>query len=221
MILLANYKDKRWHGVLVPRGSFISSRDHMSKRLGLSVQTFRTLIDRLKSTGEVTSQSTSTYTMYTIVNYGKYQIPDFQVTSQSTSKVTNDQPTSNQRVTTTKEYIGDEFKEKEVTTNVVTRPKRSDGRLYALFDRFWKEYPDKTGIEAAKSVWRKLNPDQTLAEKILSAIAEHKKSTKWKTGFIVSPAKFLSEGRWQDEVKLSWENQDDQRTDGTSNREPF
>lgn len=81
-ILKANIKTGRFKGVTVNRGQLITSYDHLSKELSMSVRSIRTSLNHLKSTGEVTSQSYHDFTLITVVNYDKFQdIPTSQVTS--------------------------------------------------------------------------------------------------------------------------------------------
>lgn len=92
-LLKANYKDKNYRGSSIKRGSFVTGRDVLAKELGLSVQQVRTSLTKLKSTNEITINSSSQGTVIEVVKYNNYQ--------EVTNKITNDQPTSNQRVTTT------------------------------------------------------------------------------------------------------------------------
>jgi len=92
-LLKANYKDKNYRGKTVKRGSFVTGRDILANELGLSVQQLRTSLAKLKSTNELTIKSSSQGTVIEVVKYGDYQ--------EVTSKATDEQPTSNQQVTTT------------------------------------------------------------------------------------------------------------------------
>ena len=92
-LLKANYKDKNYRGKTISRGSFITGRDLLANELGLSVQQIRTSLTKLKSTNEITIKSTPQGTVIEVVKYNDYQ--------EATNKTTNDQPTSNQQVTTT------------------------------------------------------------------------------------------------------------------------
>jgi len=109
ILLLANWKEKKWHGKVIPRGSFWTSIASLAKKSGLSEQQTRTALDKLISTGEVTSESTNEGRLVTVVNYDVYQTVDSTPTSESTSEITGKQQTSNKRlnkrVTTTEEYI--------------------------------------------------------------------------------------------------------------------
>ena len=92
LVLKANYKQKRFKGIELKKGSIVTSRDILARETGLSSQQIRTALNKLISTNEVTSVTSSQGTIIQIVNYEKYQI--------ETSEITNEQPTDNQRVTT-------------------------------------------------------------------------------------------------------------------------
>ena len=87
LLLKANYKDKQWRGITIKRGQVLTGRLKLSKELGISEQMIRTSLAKLKSTNEITNETTSQYTIITIKNYNKYQ--------ETTSEATNEQPTSN------------------------------------------------------------------------------------------------------------------------------
>ncbi|MCB6610219.1 hypothetical protein V3C10_04180 [[Clostridium] symbiosum] len=78
MLLRANWKDGRFQGAEVPRGSFISSIRKLSEETGLTEREIRTAISHLKTTGEVTSESHTKYTVFTVKNYDCYQSTDTQ-----------------------------------------------------------------------------------------------------------------------------------------------
>ena len=62
----------------------------------ISMQSLRTLIKLLKSTNEITTYSTSKYSIFTVVNYDNYQINNIQINTQSTH---NQQSINNQDIT--------------------------------------------------------------------------------------------------------------------------
>lgn len=100
MLLNANWKDGTFNGETIPRGSFVTSRRTMNKELNISEQQARTILNRLKSTHEITTRTTSKYTVITLNNYEMYQGIN-QVINQ---QITNNQPTDNQQITTIEEY---------------------------------------------------------------------------------------------------------------------
>jgi len=92
LVLKANYKQKRFKGIELKKGSIVTSRDILARETGLSSQQIRTALNKLISTNEVTSVTSSQGTIIQIVNYEKYQV--------ETNEITNEQPTDNQQVTT-------------------------------------------------------------------------------------------------------------------------
>lgn len=81
-LLRANHADKKWQGVLIKKGSFITSYENLSIETGLSYKQVRTALDKLKLTGEVAHQTTSQYSIITINNWDKFQIEGIQEGSQ-------------------------------------------------------------------------------------------------------------------------------------------
>ena len=103
----ANYEDKKWQGIVIERGSFVTSYENLAFETGLTVQQIRTALNKLKSTGELTSKSTSRYSMITVNNWEKYQTDN----TPSNKQITNEQQTNNKQITTTS--YKDSYKKKE------------------------------------------------------------------------------------------------------------
>jgi len=100
LVAEANHKPFTFMGHSVERGQIACGRRQLSIDTGLSEQSVRTSIERLKSTSDITSKSTSNFSIISIVNYDQYQSKS---TSKTTSKHTLAQPAPNQRLTTIKE----------------------------------------------------------------------------------------------------------------------
>lgn len=56
-LLKANYQDTMWHGITIPRGSFVTSIDTISKDTHLSVREIRTCLNKLKNDRRSDNQS--------------------------------------------------------------------------------------------------------------------------------------------------------------------
>lgn len=130
MLMKANWKDAKFQGTTVPRGSFISSVSRLAEETALTEREIRTAISHLKTTGEVTSKATNKYTVFTVVNYNLYQSSDTQNDNQETIK-----RHSNDILTTTIEEEKERKKEKREkekkkgVTNV-TRKKEPAPQVY-------------------------------------------------------------------------------------------
>ena len=107
LLLNAQWEDFRYRGYEVPRGSLVIGRNRMSKELRMSEQSIRTSLNHLKSTNEITIQSTNKFSLVTIVNWDKYQGKDDennqQTNQQINQQLTNNQPTTN-HIIRNKEY---------------------------------------------------------------------------------------------------------------------
>lgn len=73
LLLSVNWKDGRFAGYEVPRGSIVTSYPKMAAGTGLTVKQVRTALNHLKETGEVAVKSTSKFSIVTVKNYCKYQ----------------------------------------------------------------------------------------------------------------------------------------------------
>ena len=121
-LLIANWKDGRFMGYSVPRGSFVSSYAQLAEQTNLSVQNVRTAINHLKSTGELTVNSTTKFSVFTVVNYNRYQDDNRQANKQ----LTNDQQTTNKQLTTIEEYKED----KNIKNNIFYPPTVEEVKAY-------------------------------------------------------------------------------------------
>ena len=100
LLLVANYKDNLWKGILVKRGQRLTSLGNLADETGLTIQQTRTAIKRLKSTGEITVETTSKYSLITIEKYDFYQKNNSKATKKITSETTINQQATNKQVTT-------------------------------------------------------------------------------------------------------------------------
>lgn len=110
-LLKANWKDGRFQGKEVKRGSFVTSLEKLGKETGLSVQQTRTALNHLFLTGEITNKSFNKYRIITVVKYEQYQACN----KQDNNQITNNQQTNNKQITTIEEVK--KIRTKEVLLN--------------------------------------------------------------------------------------------------------
>ncbi|MFG6685261.1 hypothetical protein ACGK9U_01665 [Mariniflexile sp. HNIBRBA6329] len=103
ILLKANFTDKKWQGISVKRGQFITSSNHLASDLNLSIQKIRTALKKLESSGYITRQTTNKFTLITIVNYNNRQHQSVLTNKQKITQTQNKQLTNNNPPTTTKE----------------------------------------------------------------------------------------------------------------------
>lgn len=114
ILFLCNFEDKKWRGIEIKRGEFISSYAKLAKTAGLSIRSTRTSISKLKSTSELTIKTTNKYSLFKANNYNEYQQNDKQDVSQATNK----RQTNDKQTTTTKKDKNIKNDKNKIFTNV-------------------------------------------------------------------------------------------------------
>lgn len=150
LLLLANHRDNKWQGKIIKRGQLITSSEHLAEDLGLSRQQVRTALNKLKSTNEITIKSTNKYMLVTIEKYEKYQDNNLKITSEITDKITNEQPTNNQQITTNN---NDNKEINNICPSNEGQPSKED-ILLSDFEQIWNIYPRKEGKNSAFSHYK-------------------------------------------------------------------
>ena len=125
LLLTANYEPRRFEGRTIERGQRVTSISKLSKELKVSVQSIRTALNHLKSTGELTIETTPKYTIITINNYISYQ--------QLTNDLTNDQQTANKQLTNDQQQWK---KDKESKRKIKKDKNEGDAHTRAVFGEF-------------------------------------------------------------------------------------
>lgn len=92
ILLRANHEKKRWRGVEIEAGSFITSQQNGAEEARVSTQQLRTSLLKLSSTGEIVVKSTNRFTLIQVQNWSKFQSVNKQIT--------NKQQTNNKQITT-------------------------------------------------------------------------------------------------------------------------
>lgn len=122
-LLMANSSDRRWRGIVIGRGSFVTSMAHLSKIAGLTARQTRTAVEHLKSTNELTIETTNNYSIITVCHYERYQDPAEaeRQTNRQTGSQTADKPPTNERQTTDtkQEYKNGRIEESESSSPIV------------------------------------------------------------------------------------------------------
>ena len=100
-LIMANWKDQKYRGRIIPRGSFWTSRSQMAEDLKMTERQIRTALAHLKETNEVTSYSTPRGSIITVVLYNEYQSSDQLPTNY---RPTEPQKTTNKTTNRTTNY---------------------------------------------------------------------------------------------------------------------
>lgn len=91
LLMRVNWKNSKWQGVEIERGSIVTSIEKLAKETKMSVQEVRTALNKLKSTGEITCKSTNKFTLINVVNFKKFQDKNYKFNKQTNKQLTNNQ----------------------------------------------------------------------------------------------------------------------------------
>lgn len=75
LLLRVNETPDTWHGVTIERGSFVTSRAHLSEETGLTERQVRTGISKLVASGFCTVTATKQSSIITVCKFDEYQTP--------------------------------------------------------------------------------------------------------------------------------------------------
>lgn len=104
-LIEANHAPKKWKGVEIKRGQFITGRKVLARDTGISENKIRQRMKWFEDTQEITIKSTSKFTIVTICKYDQYQGKEESKPPTDHQQTTNKPPTNhhNQEVKEDKE----------------------------------------------------------------------------------------------------------------------
>ena len=185
MIIRANWKEGKFKGIDIPRGSFAASIASISDGTGLTNDEVRTAIKHLLKSGNITKQSTNKYTVFSVVGYDSYQD-----SSQSNPKQS---PSYSQA-------IPNDRRKKE-GNNISLCERAREGPM--RFNDFWNTYPKKVNMLNAQGEYTYvLETTAELSEDDLitaaANYAEYCTIRCTKERYIKNPDNWLKESVWID-----------------------
>lgn len=129
-LLRANWKSGNWQGINYKAGEFITSLPSLSEETGLSIQQIRTALDKLISTGELTSRTTDSLTgrklsksrIIAVNNWDNYQSDNRQSNSISNRQSTGQQQDSNRIATGKQQDSNSRYKNNKNNKNIKEEP---------------------------------------------------------------------------------------------------
>lgn len=140
LLLKANHQENEWQGMVIGKGQLFVGRNKIQAETGLSEQVIKTCLKRLKSTGEITTKSTSRGTLITIAKWEDFQIDNVkdnqQINRPYNQQSTNDQPTANQQVTTNKNEKNEKNEKNIKTYRSIVDEYTPDPDLRTALDEF-------------------------------------------------------------------------------------
>lgn len=167
LLISVNWKDGRFQGVEIPRGSMATSYNSLADQTGLSVMQIRTAVKKLNLTGEITVKQHPKFSVITVNNYNTYQ-SDNKVNN---TDVTQEQHRCNTGLTTIEEGKK-EGKEEDIYSFSNEKPsaRLSEEQIFTtireLFNSVCGSYPRlvKMSEKRKKAVRARLRTGYTLED---------------------------------------------------------
>ena len=173
LLLTANYKDKKWRGIVIKRGQLVTSSLELAKILGMSRQNVRTILGRLQDSQAINQQTTNKFTIITICKYDEDQglptmeLEDNQPTNQPTS-----QPSTNHNLRiieykNNNKYIHDTASSVVNDKNEVPIANPPSDEVRQAARRIYDRYPGKDPV-TKRSTGKRLNDLEKIAKMLKS-----------------------------------------------------
>lgn len=213
LLLEANYQDSNWKGMIIPRGTVVTSVKSLSEKTGLSVQQTRNKLKHMKSTNEISIKSTNKYSLITINKWEEYQGADENPTNKPTNK-----RILNQQTKVTKSNNTKRSKEDKNTRNIYIGKSDDFIRTFEDFTemRIKKKKPmtDRAKELILKDL-EKLSPN----ERTQIAILEKSIKEGWSGVYALKGEQELHVYDTKDNIRLSNEEEEEllKLMKGTSN----
>ncbi|RBP34234.1 hypothetical protein DFR65_101117 [Oceanihabitans sediminis] len=154
-LIKVNYSDKKWQGIVVRKGEFITSYERLAVETGLTVSKVRTALSKLELTSALAIETTTSYTKISIpnlndfvaeVNYGNI---DNQSSTQNSirfdNRLANESQSFNNQIATTNNK----------NNNIINRKKIFREQVFSF-----SNFNIKT-LESFFNYWSELNSDKT------------------------------------------------------------
>ena len=164
-LLSANYSPKRWRGILIRRGSFLTSYPKLAQELKLSKMQIRTALNKLQLTHEITLKTTSQYSIITVKNWDDYQ----KNNTQDNTGITDEQHTGNTRVTPTNKDNKENKENKVVVVEDIDIEKTTTTATELLKNWYGSEFKN---VYLTEHDYKKLL-GMTMSEKLLDELIEN------------------------------------------------
>lgn len=120
LLLTANHKAARWKGIEIQPGQRVISFRNLADETGLSLRELRTALGKLKKSNNVTYTTTQKITVFSIVNWRKYQTDYFESDTQKGTQETHQRHNSDTIVTTNNNDNNNKKEKNEKNINIST-----------------------------------------------------------------------------------------------------
>jgi hypothetical protein len=150
-LLKVNYSQKRWQGISINKGEFVTSYEKLAVETGLTVSKVRTALSKLEGTSYLKAETTSAYTKISIPKLNDFVVPVGQSQNNTQNDTHNSNPVSNSSQT-----ISNPLATTNTNINLLkNRKKIFRDKVFALSNINIKT------LESFFNYWSELNAEKT------------------------------------------------------------
>lgn len=128
LILGAAWRDREYKNVSLKRGQIATTIPQIAEQSNFTTQQVRTVIDRLKSTGKITVERTSKFSIITLIEYDCDAVSN----SQDNRQITDEQQTNNSQSTVNQQTNNRQLTDRQQTIN---RPATDNQQSYFIINK--------------------------------------------------------------------------------------
>lgn len=149
LLLTVNFRDKKYKGRIVPRGSVSTTIARLSEETALTIKEVRTACEHLVSTGEISKITTNRETIIKVHNYDVYQTQDDDEGQTEGNQRANEGQTNGER--TEEEGKKERREEDNILTDIIEEPLSKNppipyAEIQAEYNRMCSSFPKCTKL---------------------------------------------------------------------------
>lgn len=193
-LLKVNYSPKRWQGILINKGEFITSYEKLAVETGLTTSKVRTALKKLKSTDDVSIETTTSFSKISIPKLKDYVAESIQEKHDDTWNDTPFSMPNSNELTISSHTNNNQIATTNTNNNniIINRKKIFREKVFAH-----SNFNNKI-LESFYNYWSELNTEKTKMRFETERFFEvEKRLNKWKANEKTSINKYKPETKLQ------------------------
>lgn len=222
LLLTCEYTDKKWRGIIVKRGQLLTSLKELSSITNLTEKQIRTVLDKLKKTGEIRSTRADQGQLVTLTHYEEYQDERLERAGERADRgQTEGRPRAGHIDKELKETKNIRSKEEDLSLPShceTEKPKRkkslpvvADPVWLSEFENFWIEYGKIGGRQPALKAYLKTKQEGISYGIIIAGLRQYQSQCNALgrgQQYIKHASTWLNARGWEDEYTIQQASSD-------------
>ena len=169
LLLSASHKETKWRGITIKKGECVTSHETISTYTGLTKRQVRTVLDKLKLSGEISISTTNKFTHITITKWDYYQEEKCHSNvTQYVTEMSHNQPPNNHE----NEQSPQEKCHSNVTQDVTQMSTYKNVKNIENDKNTKKEHPCRAASCVSESLYEPINSTNSSKEPLTKAVKQ-------------------------------------------------